>query len=86
PLMLLFLKTPYTRGNDYWALIFCYATAKIAEFLDYEIFDLSQGFITGHNLKHLLAAAGTAWILRMLWMRRARLPLTVEAPGLSRPG
>ncbi len=86
PLMLLFLKTPYTRGNDYWALIFCYATAKIAELLDHEIFDLSQGLISGHNLKHLLAAAGTAWILRMLWLRRARLPLTVEAPGLSRPG
>lgn len=74
-LMLLLLKTPYTRGNDYWALVLCYATAKIAELLDHEIFEFSRGLISGHNLKHLLAAAGTVWLLRMLWLRRARLPL-----------
>jgi len=71
-LMLLLLPTHYTRGNDYWGLFFFYAVAKILEVLDQEIFYLAQGLISGHNLKHLFAAAGAAWLLRMLWLRQPR--------------
>ncbi len=74
-LMLLLLPTPYTRGNDYWGLFLFYAAAKVVEVLDHEIFNLSQGLVSGHNLKHLFAAAGAAWLLRMLWLRQARRPL-----------
>lgn len=71
-LMLLLLPTPYTHGNFYWGLFVFYGAAKIVEVLDHEIFGLTQGLVSGHNLKHLLAAGGTAWILRMLWLRQTR--------------
>jgi hypothetical protein len=71
-LMLILLPTPYTRGNDYWGLFFFYAAAKVVEILDRQIFDLTQGLVSGHNLKHLFAAGAAAWILRMLWLRQPR--------------
>jgi len=69
-LMLVLLPTPYTRGNDYWGLFFFYTAAKVFEALDHDIYSLTWGLISGHNLKHLFAAAGAAWLLRMLWLRR----------------
>ena len=73
-LILLLLPTPYTHGNDYWVLFVFYAAAKTVEFFDREIFELTHGLASGHNLKHLFAAAGAAWILRMLWVRRPCVP------------
>ncbi len=73
-LMLLLLPAPYTRGNDYWGLFVFYAAAKVVEVFDHDIYALTHGLISGHNLKHLFAAGGTAWILRMLWLRQPRLP------------
>lgn len=70
-LMLLLLPSPYTLGNYYWGMFVFYTAAKVVEILDHEIFDLTVGLISGHNLKHLLAAAGAAWLLRMLWLRQA---------------
>lgn len=71
-LMLLLLPTPYTHGNYFWGLFVFYAAAKAAEFLDHQIFALTHGVASGHNLKHLFAAGGAAWILRMLWLRQPR--------------
>ena len=71
-LMLVLLPTPYTRGNDYWGMFIFYALAKIVEVYDHEIINLSDSLISGHNLKHLLAQAAAAWLLRMLWLRQAR--------------
>jgi hypothetical protein len=75
-LMLLLLPAPYTHSNHYWGLFVFYAAAKIFELLDHRIFEFTDGLVTGHNLKHLFAAGGAAWILRMLWLRqpRARAP------------
>ncbi len=73
-LMLLLLPTPYTRGNYYWGLFVFYAAAKVVEIYDRQIFDLTQGLASGHNLKHLFAATGGAWILRMLWLRQPSPP------------
>ena len=78
-LMLLLLPAPYTRSSYYWGLFAFYAAAKVAEFLDRDIFNLTHGLASGHNLKHLFAAGGAAWILRMLWLRQPRphpLPTT----------
>jgi len=61
----------YTHGHDYWGLFFFYVAAKVVEALDHAIFDLTHELVSGHNLKHLLAAAGAAWLLRMLWRRRS---------------
>jgi len=71
-LMSLLLPAPYTHSNYYWGLFVFYAAAKVFEILDHRIFDLTHGTVSGHNLKHLCAATGAAWVLRMLWLRRPR--------------
>ena len=69
-LMLVLLPATYTHGYYFWGLFVFYAIAKVVEILDHEIFGLTLGVASGHNLKHLFAAGGAAWILRMLWVRR----------------
>ncbi len=46
-----------------------YAFAKVTEFFDIRIFDLSHGIISGHTLKHVLSAFGCLAILLMLEKR-----------------
>ena len=70
-LMLLFLPSKYTHGNDYWVLFLCYAAAKVVEVYDHEIFSATNEIISGHSLKHLLSSAGPVWLI---WMLRARKP------------
>ncbi len=63
----LLLAFPRARGRDgdlWWAGI-CYAVSKVTEHLDATIFALG-GIVSGHTLKHLLAGAGAALILRWL--------------------
>lgn len=71
-LMLIFLPSRYTHGNSYWVLFLFYALAKIAEIYDHQLFSYTGNMISGHNLKHLFAAAGAAWLIRMLWVRRLK--------------
>jgi hypothetical protein len=66
----------YTRGGDLLGAAVFYALAKVAEDRDRAIFDATGGVLSGHTLKHLLAALGVFWILRMLWLRRE-----TAAPG-----
>lgn len=61
----------YTRGPDLLVAIAIYAAAKIAEVLDAQIFTLT-GVLSGHTLKHLLAALALAWLVRMLLLREPR--------------
>ena len=68
--MLLLLPSLYTLGNYYWGMLLFYVAAKVTEALDHEIFNISSGLVSGHNLKHLFAAGGAAWVLRMLWLRQ----------------
>jgi hypothetical protein len=58
---------PYTLA----ALVF-YFISKVAELLDEQIFRLLQ-VMSGHTIKHVLAAAGTCCILLMLYKRRSQL-------------
>ena len=71
-LMLVLFPSRYTRGNDYWVALSCYAAAKLGELLDHHIFNIN-GVISGHSLKHLLAAASGWWMLRMVQRRRANV-------------
>lgn len=63
-----FFSSRYTRGADMYVVIALYTLAKLAEFLDQAIYDLGQ-LISGHTLKHLIAALAVYWILRMLQRR-----------------
>jgi hypothetical protein len=61
----------YTRGGDLFVAVAIYALAKVAEVLDAQIYALG-GIVSGHTLKHLIAAAALWWLLRMLKLRACR--------------
>ncbi len=60
----------YTRGSDLIGAAILYALAKLTEDFDREIFTATEGLLSGHTLKHLFAALGVFWVLRMLWLRQ----------------
>jgi hypothetical protein len=68
PLMLWWLAPRYTRGSDLLAAAGTYAAAKPPELLDGWIFSATR-VVSGHTLKHLLAALAGYWVLRMLRYR-----------------
>jgi predicted membrane channel-forming protein YqfA (hemolysin III family) len=71
------VPTPYTHAAWlYWGAAL-YAAAMVAERLDRPIDALLGSVVSGHTLKHLLAAAGIYVIYRMLRERR-RLVGTIE--------
>jgi hypothetical protein len=69
PLLLALYPPRYTRGADLLVAGGWYVAAKAAEALDGEIF-AALGIVSGHTLKHVLAAAGIAWLVRMILVRR----------------
>ena len=69
PLMLWWLAPRYTRGGDLLAAAATYAAAKGPELLDGWILSATR-VVSGHTIKHLLAALAGYWVLRMLRHRR----------------
>jgi hypothetical protein len=76
----LFMPPRYTRGSDLAVVAGLYALAKVLEILDEQIFAMGR-IVSGHTLKHLAAAAGAYWILRMLQKRRPLPGLSSASPG-----
>jgi hypothetical protein len=58
----------YTRGGDVYWVFAAYAIAKLLELFDHEVLALGN-LVSGHSLKHLLAAVAGLIICRMLWLR-----------------
>lgn len=52
-----------TPDAAWWAVLGCYVAAKVAEGLDHPLMR-ALGAVSGHTLKHLLAALGAALLLR----------------------
>ena len=67
----------YPRGSDVLVAIGIYAAAKVAEGLDAQIYALGR-LISGHTLKHILAAVAVWWLARMLRLR-------ASSPGTAPP-
>jgi hypothetical protein len=79
-LIIVLFPPRYGRDGDFLWVAGLYALAKIAEALDARILG-STRFISGHTLKHLIAALAVYGVLRMLVRRSA---CTHEAwPGFS---
>lgn len=73
-LLLLALFPPrYTRSGDALVVLGLYGAALGAEWLDRPVFELT-GALSGHTLKHVLAALAAGWALRMLARRRPCAP------------
>ncbi len=67
-LVALLFSSRYTRSADLFGAAGIYALAKLAEVLDAPIYALAN-VVSGHTIKHVLAALSTYWILRMLRLR-----------------
>lgn len=73
PLLLLLLPPRYTRTSDLFVALGWYVLAKVCEHPGDRIIYEFGHWISGHTLKHLTAAAGAYWILRMIQYRH-RVP------------
>ncbi len=84
PLVAVLFRSRYSLASEVYGIILIYAAAKAMELLDRPVYQL-LGVVSGHTLKHLLAALATFWILRMLRRRQplAEAPLAsaAESPG-----
>jgi hypothetical protein len=79
--VLLLTRPTYDRQSG-WLLAFgCYALAKVTELADQPIYWVTGHLISGHTLKHLAAALGGYFVLRMFATRTAVVPArVVQAP------
>jgi len=62
PLLLIFFKSKFTMTRGYWWLIGSYVVSKILEHFDAPIYSLLI-LISGHSLKHIMAAIGIYLLL-----------------------
>tara|TARA_R110002073_G_scaffold278333_3_gene442133 strand:- start:2608 stop:3408 length:801 start_codon:yes stop_codon:yes gene_type:complete len=77
----MFFPSRYTRGTDiYWVMVL-YGLSKLAETFDHVLYELGQ-LVSGHTVKHLLAAFAVFWILRML-QRREPVSHIARKDGVS---
>lgn len=76
-LLLALFPARYTRGGGWLAALGLYGVSKLAEAADAAIYRTS-GIVSGHTLKHLVAALGIAVLVRMLVKRE---PLAARGGG-----
>jgi len=69
-LLILFFRSSYSNRWIILLVLACYVLAKIAEFYDTEIYRVTTDLISGHTLKHCLAAASCYFVLLMLKQRK----------------
>lgn len=72
PIMLICFRSHCSHAHAYWWLLLAYTAAKLLEHFDRQIFD-TLGFISGHSLKHVAAAAGIYILLRAYRKRNCDL-------------
>lgn len=71
--MLLLFRARYSHRRLLWVALLTYGLAVVSEQLDNDIHALTFNALSGHSLKHLLAALALFWVYLML-RRRAPVP------------
>ena len=69
PLILVFFSSKQSANLGYWQLLTAYLLAKLCEHFDQVIYNFTGG-ISGHSLKHLVAAAGIGLLIRAFQHRK----------------
>jgi len=69
PIILLLYQPAKQYAAPVWALTTLYVVAKVFEIFDQQLYVIT-GIVSGHTVKHILAAAGTGVVLIMLYARR----------------
>ena len=79
-LTLLILRPPrFTAAGWLWAAVAFDVAETICERLDWQIWELTGGIASGHNLKHIFSGAVIACLFGWLRQRRPTVPTTAEA-------
>lgn len=68
-LLVVLFPARYTRGADFIVSLGIYGVAKLFEAADRIIYGWG-GIVSGHTLKHVVAAISAYWILRMIKLRK----------------
>lgn len=69
PVVLLLYKSRYRYSYYLWYVLAAYVSAKICESNDVVIFEMND-VLSGHNIKHLIAALAPLYLLLMLKRRK----------------
>jgi hypothetical protein len=73
----------YSHGSLLaWAAIW-YGLAKVFETFDLQVFRLTQGLVSGHSIKHVVASIAVLAIVRQLLLRRPAATGDATAPQTS---
>lgn len=76
PLMVALFPARYSRGVELLFVVLVYVGAKVTEHLDVAIWEVTRHVVSGHSVKHVLAALSTWLVVDMLKKRgRAALPI-----------
>ena len=70
PYLLLLFPPQYTAVHYLWFSLISYLLAKICEFNDNLIYQITHHIISGHSIKHLLAALSAFFIYRYICARK----------------
>lgn len=70
PLLLRLYPPRYSGGRDILVVIGLYLLALLSDLSDRPVFALTGGLVSGHTLKHAIAALAAVWVVRTLRRRR----------------
>ncbi len=72
PLLLWLYPARYSGDGDVLLVIGLYLLALLCDLSDRPVFALTGGLVSGHTLKHVIAALAALWVVRYLQRRKAR--------------
>ncbi|MDO9232964.1 MAG: alkaline phytoceramidase [Methylotenera sp.] len=70
PLLLWLYPPRYSGDRDILMVIVLYSLALLFDLSDRQVFALTGGIISGHTVKHVIAALAAYWVMRYLQRRR----------------
>lgn len=70
PVILLMYRSRLDGVAYLWAMVAAYVVSKLAEYYDAGVYTMTGGIMSGHSVKHVIAAAGTLFIFLALLNRR----------------
>lgn len=74
---------PYDRTRDLAVVALFFALARVFEIDDYRTSAFNEWFISGHTMKHLLAALAAFWLIRMVYLRKIYQKNSIKSFFLS---
>jgi len=70
PIIMALFPARYSHQSLLLAALSLYVLAKVSEYFDAQIFKGTDGFMSGHTIKHFLSALGCVFIVLMLHKRK----------------